>query len=602
MKIKIKYIDGVRLKRSIIASANRVHQMQTQLNDINVFPVADGDTGTNMASTMQSIARGAEACQSNSIDQISSAIADSALDGARGNSGAILAQFFQGLAEELRGKWRINAHSLAVAANVAVERARDAISNPREGTILTVMKDWAVHLNERASSTTDIAELLHGSLAKAKESLLQTPEKLKVLKKAGVVDAGAQGFVHLLEGIVHFMDTGKINMMMAGSQIAQAVKSFHLGKVDDPISYGYCTECLIEGQKIDRKKLRQQLASLGDSLIVVGTPRKVRIHIHTNDPKTVVATAKTYGTLLTSKIDDMRKQHRNIIADHHVQEIALVTDSTCDLSAEFIEKHNIYIVPVILQIDDQSYQDRIEMKPADFYRILQTTQSRLTTSQPPAGAFKNLYDKIAPHYSTVLSIHISEQLSGTISAARSGMARQPYADRVRIIDSRTTSAALGMLVAEAAEWIEKNKPVDEIVAHIEEFRANIRFFVSIPTLKYLLRSGRLTRKKALLGTLLHLKPIITLSPEGKIMEAAKVIGQKNLNKKTLQLALDHAHTLHAPRFSVVHALAPELANWYCEQIRLHFDVKEIMVTDASPALGVHAGIGSAAIAVAGSPR
>ncbi len=599
MKRKITYINGIRLKRSIIASAKRVTEMQDHLNNINVFPVPDGDTGTNMATTMNSIAEGAAACDASTVESVSNAIADSALTGSRGNSGAILAQFFQGLAEATRGKVRLTTKTFADAAENAVNRARSAISNPREGTIITVMKDWANHLSEHAPHTQDFADLLKVSLSKAKESLADTPNKLKILKKAGVVDAGAEGFVHLLEGIVDYLDAGKIAALKAGTHVVDRIKNFHLDKADTEFKFRFCTECLLEGSNLDTELVRKELASMGDSLIVVGSAHKLRVHIHTNEPENIFKIAGTHGTLIKTKIDDMRRQHEDALRKEKKGGIALVTDSTCDLPKEIIEKYGIHVVPVMLLVGNESYRDRVEITTQDFYRILETTNQKLSTSQPSAAAFKKIYDLIAPEYDSVISIHLAEKLSGTLQGARIGSRGNEFSDRIHIIDSKTTSASLGLLVSEAAKLIEQNLSVDEIVSRIETSVKNTRLFVSIPTLKYVMRSGRLNRTKGILGTILNLKPVISIGPDGGIIELAKVLGQKRVFRKTLKLAIEYARSVKNPRFSVVHVLAPDKAEWYRDELHKIFNNAEIPIMDASPALGVHAGPGSAAIAILG---
>jgi len=282
MKIQIKYLNGTRFKRFIINSAQRINQMEQYLNDINVFPVADGDTGTNMVATMNSIVKEIKKCKESSFTSISSVIADSALTGARGNSGAILAQFFQGLAEATKGKVRLSTEAFAQAATKAAEQARNAISHPQEGTIITVMKDWANHLAENAHHTPDFVELFKKSLSKAKDSLAQTPDKLLILKKAGVVDAGAQGFVNILEGIVNFIEYGKIKSLKVIASTTNKMRSFNLEKVDSEINFQFCAECLLEGISLDLKTIKQKLSFLGDSLIIAGSKNKAHIHIHTD--------------------------------------------------------------------------------------------------------------------------------------------------------------------------------------------------------------------------------------------------------------------------------------------------------------------------------
>ena len=600
MKIQIKYLNGIRFKRFIINSAQRINQMEQYLNDINVFPVADGDTGTNMVATMSSIVKGVKKCKESSFTRISSVIADSALIGARGNSGAILAQFFQGLAEATKDKVRLSTETFAQAATKAAEQARNAISNPQEGTIITVMKDWADHLVEHAPQTPDFVELFNKSLSKAEDSLAETPDKLMILKKAGVVDAGAQGFVNILEGIVNFIECGKIKSLKAIASTTKKISSFNLEKVDSEINFQFCAECLLEGNDLDLKTIKQKLSFLGDSLIIAGSKNKAHLHIHTDKPEDVFTELSEFGTIVKTKIDDMHKQNTKIKLDTHSKSIGLVTDSTCDLPTELIKKYNIQIVPVVIQVGKKSYLDQVEVKPKEFIHILETSNEKLSTSQPPPAFFTEAYNKIAPKYESIISLHISEKLSGTIQGARMGCKDMEYSNKIHIVDSKTSSVALGLLVEKTAQLIRKGFDLDEIVERLKLTIKNTRIFVAVPTLKYIIRSGRLNKTKGLLGTLLNLKPILTINSDGNIVEAAKVIGQKKVIRKTLNLAVKFAGTVKNPRFGIAHVAAPELAQWYCDEIHSRFaNSPKAIISEASPALSVHIGIGGAAIAVLG---
>ena len=601
MQIKIRYIDGERLKRSIIASGGRISEMQEKLNSINVFPVADADTGTNMAQTMQSILDAAQACPYSRLEEVCNCIAEGALTGARGNSGAILAQFFQGLAEGAGGRDRLSPEEFAHAVAVATVRAREALSNPREGTILTVMQDWSDFLKQQAIGEVDFTSLFRDGLVRARQSLADTPNKLQVLRKAGVVDAGAQGFVHLLEGLSDFIDTGKVAAYRAGAHIAEKIRHFHFHKVDDEITFRFCTECLIQGEGLDRDTILEALQSHGDSLIVVGKGKKVRVHIHTNQPEDVFTVGRRFGTLLQTKIEDMQKQHEDATRRAPKRAIGLVTDSTCDMPPEWFEKYDIHVVPVVINVGGKSYNDRTEITAQDFYKILEKDSERLTTSQPAAAAFRDLYEKLAEQYESLLSIHISEALSGTINGARTGA--RTLLDRlpIEVLNSRVTSGALGLVVHEAAKMIEKGLPLAEIKAKTERYIEQTRFFVAIPTLKYMIRSGRVRKSRGFFGSLLQIKPVITLNHEGRAVEAAKVFGRKRVTEKTVELALDYARRLLDPRFIVVHMLNVNQAESYRRIIQSEYAGIEIPVLDASPALGLHAGVGAAGIAVLGDP-
>lgn len=599
MKIQIKYLNGIRFKRFIINSAQRINQMEQYLNEINVFPVADGDTGTNMAATMDNIVKGVKRCRDSSFARISSVIADSALTGARGNSGAILAQFFQGLAEATQDKVRLSTEAFAQAAIKAAEQARKAISQPQEGTIITVMKDWADHLVKNASHTPDFVELFKKSLTKAKDSLAKTPDKLLLLKRAGVVDAGAQGFVNILEGIVNFIENGKVRSLKVLSSTTHRIRSFNLDQVDSGIQFQFCAECLLEGVGLELTVIRQKLSFLGDSLIIAGSENKAHVHIHTDKPEEVFTELSEFGSIVKTKVDDMRQQHTQIKIDAPGKSIGLVTDSTCDLPPEIIKKYHIQVVPIVIQVGEKSYLDQVEIKPKDFIHILETSQEKLSTSQPPPAFFTEAYDEIAQKYQSIISLHISEKLSGTIQGARIGCQGKNYSNKIHIVDSKTSSVALGLLVAEAARLIQEKRNLEEILNRIKNAVDQVKIFISIPTLKYLMRSGRLNITKGILGTLLNLKPVLTVNSDGNIVETAKVIGQKRVIRKTADLAIQFAKRVKNPRFAITHVAAPELAGWYSDQILTIFNASKIMIAEASPALSIHIGIGGAAIAVLG---
>ena len=212
MNKKIKYIDGIRFYRSIVVGINNLISRQDYLNQINVFPVPDGDTGTNMAFTVNEILEGTSGTVSSKIGKMSQQVADLALDGARGNSGAILAQFFVGLSESLEGKDKMSVEDFAKAFKKASDNAWDALSDPQEGTILTIFKDLAKFLSDYTSDSNnnDFVPLMDACLKEAQKSLDNTPKQMQLLQKAGVVDAGAQGFVDLLEGINEFIQSGKL--------------------------------------------------------------------------------------------------------------------------------------------------------------------------------------------------------------------------------------------------------------------------------------------------------------------------------------------------------------------------------------------------------
>ena len=339
---KIKELDGKQLYHSFLAGAQRIFEQQKLLNKINVFPVADADTGTNLASTMRSIMDAI--IPTDNLKQTAVAMADAALSGARGNSGIIFAQFLYGFGNELSSESTLDIKTFAESMKKAVAYAYDAIANPVEGTILTVIKEWADHLDSIKDRIDDFIRLLIEAYNKALEALAGTTRKLEVLAKSHVVDAGAKGFVYFLEGIKDFFTLGQPETAItahADQSAGEQVEVQH-----DVITFRFCTEALITGQNLELKKIRGFLEHSGDSLVVAGSRTKLRVHIHTDYPIEVMSRLQKFGDITYQKVDDMIFQN-NVLLERR-SDIAIMTDSTCDLPRELIDHYQIHVVPLNL--------------------------------------------------------------------------------------------------------------------------------------------------------------------------------------------------------------------------------------------------------------
>ena len=595
----ITHLSGLQLKRAVISGAQRVIQMQEHLNNINVFPVADSDTGTNMALTMRSVAEGALLCKEISVHGMSRAVADSALMGARGNSGAILAQFFQGLAEGFHGRGRATLEDFAVAVQSASTNAAEAIAEPQEGTILTVIRDWAQAIHANWQKNADFRTLIADSLRAATQSLQDTPRKLKALAKAGVVDAGAQGFVHMLEGVFSFAQSGKID------RIARAGLTFGNAKAKveespEDITFQFCTEALIVGEKIDRNCLKEKLRPLGNSMIVAGSNERVKIHIHTNEPEQVFTIAQSYGKLVHKKKDDMRQQHSRAHQDPDAQTIALITDSACDLPADEFIRRNIRVVPVVVIFGEESYIDKVTMTERDFYRMLETSPHHPKTSQPAPADFQEVFQQVGANHKQALAITLTGALSGTFqSAQRAAKAVKEQID-VHVVNSKNVCLGQGLVVRAAAEAIESGvTDIEELKNHVEWATQNVRLFVSFETMEYLVRGGRVSRFRGAIAQLLKLKPILTFDAEGKVKVVAKTFGGDHARRKLAAIIKRETTGKRKLRFLVAHANNLEGARFHAEWIRKYFEVPEVDIVGVSPALGAHAGPGAVAVAFLG---
>lgn len=596
---RIRYLDGDRLKNALIASIGLIAQNRDFLNKINVFPVPDGDTGTNMFLTMNRISSGITGLSNSSVAVVSSQVAEAALMGAQGNSGAILAQFFHGFAEGVRGKLRLTTKAFASAVQDAKGAAYAALKDPREGTILSVINDWANQIQKTAQKTEDFVELLKNGLQIARTSLIETTKKLEVLRKAGVVDAGAQGFVYFLEGIVNFIDKGKIKKIIDSmSQQRSMPAAGPVIGADVEIKFRYCTECMLTGETISQRDLKDKLADLGDSLIVAGGAGRVRIHIHTDSPEQVFRIARRCGEISGQKIDDMKQQHRDIYLSTTVEDIGIVTDSSCDLPAHFLDEHHVHTIPLQITFGTQTFLDKVQLSTAEFYEKLVSSPVHPTTSQPSPTDIKQVFDKIAPRYHKILSIHLPRASSGTLQVVEN--AAREFGDKIICIDGNNISGALGLVVMEAAAAVKEGLSLEEVIRRVNEAVANIRIFISLATVDYLVKGGRLSRPKGLLAKVLKLNPVVSFDREGHVVLAAKAFGEKNSRKKALDMAVKQARSFKRVKFLVAHADAYAGAEWAVSQLTQLFDIKEdIRVVEAAPALGVHAGPGTIGIAFIG---
>lgn len=310
------YIDAAALKRAFLAGAEGLEARKEWINELNVFPVPDGDTGTNMTMTILSAAREAAAIEEPTMELLAKAISSGSLRGARGNSGVILSQLLRGFAKEIAGKEKIDVACLARAFHRGTETAYKAVMKPKEGTILTVARGMAEKAQELSEETTDILDFVSQVIEHGDYVLSQTPEMLPVLKQAGVVDSGGQGLMQIVKGCLEGLK-GKeavLGQSTEGTSPAVKVSSPPAADIETAdIKFGYCTEFIInlasEFKDSDEKGLKQYLESIGDSLVVVADDEIVKVHVHTNDPGLALQRALTFGSLSRIKIDNMREEH-----------------------------------------------------------------------------------------------------------------------------------------------------------------------------------------------------------------------------------------------------------------------------------------------------
>lgn len=305
-------IDGRRFYNMVINASNRLEEQKGYVNSLNVFPVPDGDTGTNMSMTFTAAVQEIHNINTNSIEEISKKLAKGALMGARGNSGVILSQILRGISKSFEGKDEVTAAEFAESIMEGSKSAYKAVMRPTEGTILTIIR--AAGECAKNCNYTDVTKLMKDVCEHAEYMLNKTPEMLPVLKKANVVDSGGMGLLIILKGMYEVLeeDIQSVDIVKANDSIS--FKPAGTINTED-IKFGYCTEFIIVSHNGDADKLKSELEPLGDSMIVVGVEDIIKVHIHTNDPGVVLSKALLHGELTKVKIDNMREEHRSLIVD-----------------------------------------------------------------------------------------------------------------------------------------------------------------------------------------------------------------------------------------------------------------------------------------------
>ncbi len=509
---QVNEIDSEQLHGAFLAGAQCIIANQKLLNDINVFPVPDADTGTNLAATMRSLQDAPRPV--GDVKLTAMAMADAAMTGARGNSGLIFAQYLYGFGNELPPACRLDTPTFARCMKQAVAYAYEAISVPVEGTILTVISEWAAHLQTLSETVGDFIPLLSEALKRAEESLAATTQKLEPLTRAHVVDAGAKGFVFFLEGMLTYFTSGE-ESEVAMKQNEPAAPAIMPVIPHEEITHRYCTEAILSGDLPDKSVIGERIGPLGDSMVIAGVPGKRHVHLHTDNPSEMVSRLQQIGMVTYQKVDDMVFQRE--VREHRKADIALLTDSGCDLPPEMVERYQIHMIPFTLHFGETFYLDRITLMPLEFYARLNSSPIRPTTSQPSVREFINRYEYLLNQYQSVIAIHFSENLTGTFATSQKAAQEvsRRTGKRIDVVNSASLTGGEGMLVLRVAQAIEEGRSHDEIVKLAQYWKSKIVLRVGFDSLRYIVQGGRVSPIKGLITKITDLKPAIAITLEGK---------------------------------------------------------------------------------------
>jgi hypothetical protein len=472
----------------------------------------------------------------------------------------------------------------------------EAVANPAEGTMLTVIREWSEFIYSQREIITDFNQLFVRSKEVMVKSLSETKHKLLVLAKANVVDAGANAFVLFIEGIIEFINSSSIRKLLR-SKTEPLVLPTNNELIPEDIKFRYCTEGILRNLKVDRETLSRKLQQHGNSVVVGGNEKVKHIHVHTNNPAKMFHQLKEVSLITFQKADDMLRQSEVIFS--RKWKIALVTDSTCDLPQEMIDQYQINMLPLNINFGESHYLDKITIQPEQFYKLLNEHSEFPKTSQINEKAFSALYAQLASEYDSIISIHLTDKFSGTYGSSQKAaqVASKEYNKPITVLNSKNLSGSLGLIILRVAQAIEAGLSHDEIVMMAEKWIKDTRIFVSVKTLKYMVRGGRVSHIKGFMAKLMNVNPIVSMDEHGSSFVFGKTFSQKTNMEKVMGHLSEICKDREIWNYIVLHAQNKDAAGWYTQKMNDFTGKMPVAVVNISPVIGGNAGIGAAAVAL-----
>lgn len=539
MKIEIKVLNPLRFTKLFIAASRWVSKYADVLNDLNVFPIPDGDTGTNISMTLQSVENELvkldhEPKMSEFVDKVSEAI----ILGANGTSGIILGNIIVGFLSSIKDKEIVTIDDVAHAFVAAKEKAYNAVTAPIEGTILTVVKVVAEEAIDYKGDKDDFILFLVHLKNKAYEAVKKTQEQFSILKENGVVDAGAMAFFYLLEGFEKSVADPEMLKDLERIVKSQAIRSQRLKQVvtqKRENKYKYNVEFLLESNNIDLERYTKDISNYGDLLYCVSIGDKVKTQINTDLPWEILKICDTLGRVYNVKyensLNDKKESSQeeiqeiemskkdgevNIVKNQNLKfaNIAIVTDSASDLTEELIKTLEISVIPLKLKVEDSYYNEGTEISKNEIWTLFRKELVFPKASPPSTSEFKKLYEElINKGYEYIVSIHISNKLSGTYQAAKIAKETLNDPSKVTIVDSETLSLPLGHMVLDAAKNAQNGMKYEDVVRRINDNIGKMKVYMFAEDFTYLQKNNRINKISHIWGNVFKSKPILKLEKE-----------------------------------------------------------------------------------------
>jgi len=486
----MEYFTQKELKKMLLLSYQKIEGHKEEINKINVFPVPDQDTGSNMAKTLLGIKEAIEGKDFKDLSEISEAALDGALTAAQGNAGVIYVGFLASFLPIL-DKNPVNAKKLALAFEKGAERARQSIQSPKEGTILDVIDATAQTFKEEVEREKDLVKIFKAAVEKAKEALLATREKMEIFRKANVVDAGGLAYLMILESHLEALEGEK------REEKEEEKPSEKVRKFIQTLSYRYEVVSLIKNPKFDEKTIQEKLKNLGDSLDMVQIGEKMKIHIHTDSPDEVKKIMRGLGQILSLREEDMAKE---VVGEESIRKVSigLVTEDVADLPAKVVERYQVEIVPLVVD-----WPEGENLPGENIYQKMREADKRgiktfPKTSQATPKSYFEAFQKQLQKFDKVLCLTIASKISGCYNSACQAkeMLREEEKERVYILDTLQAAASQALLVLRAIELIQEQREMAEVIEEIKKLIPKTYFYVIFEDPKWIEAGGRVSKSQA----------------------------------------------------------------------------------------------------------
>jgi DegV family protein with EDD domain len=581
-------------------AADALAGARERLNDLNVYPVPDGDTGSNLARTAAKLAESMESCAAGDRGGLAAAAKRAALAGASGNSGIILSQIVAGFADVVGAAEVVDGPVLARALREAATAAYRPVQQPIEGTMLTVIREMAEAAEGLAGEPLEAA--IDSVLAAAEDSVARTPSLLRVLADAGVVDAGAAGLVEFARGATAGYRGDHVEAPQELLSRPLSIDAVH----QEASRYRYCTTFLLEGNEIDRALLERDLEPLGDCLLVVGEVPLLKVHVHTDDPGRAISIGSGMGSLDGVEVANMqepaRERERRLVVLEGGGErddpltadtAAIVLDSTADLPRPQERHPNWRSVPLTVAFGDREFADGVDLDVGGFYALLERSSEHPRTAAPAPAAYGRAFADLAG-YRRIFVLPISSRISGSHRAALAAAHDDP---RVTVLDGLTVSAGTVLLADGVQRLLAAGSSVEEVTAWVDEARGRMQILIAVDTLEFLHRGGRVSRAQKVAGGALGVRPLLTLR-EGEVVPYGKVYGRRGVWRAFERFLAQHAPPGSAPRVGIAHGHAERDAQRLVELVRrVSPQARVDRVCEIGPVVGTHGGPGTLGLLV-----